>query len=84
MTYLVGQNNLFGRQMMPLSGRQTGLNMFNILVKRNTDLLISWSLSSAVGSFLVGRGPKSDNRSVELQFFLGLNDITLVGRATIC
>ena len=56
--------------------------MFNILVKTLTDLLISWSLSSAVGSFLVGRGQEMDNRPVEL-WFLGLNDITLVGRATI-
>ena len=65
MTYLVGQNDLSGRQMMPLIGQQTGLKMFNILVKNPTDLLISWSLSSAVGSFLVGRGQERDNRPVE-------------------
>ena len=69
--------------MVPLIGRQTGLNMFNILVKSPADLLISCSLSSAVGSFLVGRGQKRGNRPVEV-WFLGLNDITLVGRATIC
>ena len=57
--------------------------MFTILVKSPTDFLISWSLSSAVGSLLVCRGQETDNRPVE-PWFLGLNDITLVGRAMIC
>ena len=68
---------------MPLIGRRTGLNMFNILVKNPTDLLISWSLSSAVGSFLDGRGQRRGNRPVEV-CILGLNYIILVGSTTIC
>ena len=76
LTYLVGQNNLSGRQMMPLISRQTGLNMLNILVKiphRFIDFLLTF----------VSSGQKRDNRTVEL-WFLGHNDITLVDRATIC
>ena len=52
--------------------------MFDILVKKPADFLISWLLSLAVGSFLVSRAQKRDNRP------LGLNDITFVRRATIC
>ena len=44
LTYLVGQNDLSGRLIRPLISRPTGLNMSNILVKKNNDLLISWSL----------------------------------------
>ena len=55
--------------------------MSNILVKNPNDLLIYWSLSSAMGSFLVGRGQKKYNRPVEV-CFVGLTDKTLVGSAT--
>ena len=44
LTYLVGEKEKSGLLIRPLIGRLTGLNMFNILVKNPTDLLISWSL----------------------------------------
>ena len=59
------------------------MNMSNILVKNPDDLLISRSLKSFMGSFLVGRNYKRYNRPVEL-CFVGLNDRTLVGSAIFC
>ena len=56
MTYLVGQNNLFGLLNMPLIGRRK--DMFNFLVKKPTDLLFGRRLWTAVGSFLVGKSQK--------------------------
>ena len=50
--------------------------MFNILVKKTGDFLISCLLSSAVGSLLVGRSQKTYNRPVEVCF--------LVDSATFC
>ena len=81
LTYLVGQNDLCGQPNSPLIGRPNKLNMSNILVKKNSDILIDRPLWTSVGSFLVGRSQDNHNPPVEL-WFLSLNDQTLVVSAT--
>ena len=57
--------------------------MSNILVKNPDDLLIGRPLKLSVESFLVDRSQKRYNRPVEV-YFVSLNEITLVGSATLC
>ena len=75
LTYLVSQNDLYGRPKGPLIGRPKILDMSNILFKNPDDQLIHRSLYTSVGPFLVGSSNTKVCRPVEL-CFLSLNDRT--------